>query len=211
MLRTRRAAAYAPVVAASAAFAVMVTNLFDLRHDELGVRFLSADSNFSWSHDVDHALLAIMAVVAILASRHAQARRRRLWLTIATIFGALFLDEMTSLHAVIGDLSGGKLLYTPILVALAACMWRLVAATSQRYDFFVGVGFLCGSFFIHSIGMHFARSLGYETVAYQATVGVKEGCELGGLLVFLIVLLRLWNAERGRPARLTALFSGQSN
>jgi hypothetical protein len=186
----------AVAIAAAALAAVLVSNQLDLALDRLGVGALNANWEFSWSHDVVRLVLAIGVLIAVTGAWR-DPGRRGVWLGTAAIFAVLFLDEASSLHGAISNQAGGKLLYAPLLLALVVCLWRLSAGTRERADLTLGLMLLCASFFMHTVGLHFLRTVGYWTEAYQAGVGVKEGCELAGLLVVVLVLYRIRKAQSG--------------
>lgn len=192
------------ILAAVAFATVIVTNLIDLRVDHLSHGLLNANWRFSWSHDLDTLGLAAGVVISALAGRSTgrSGRERRLWYAIATLLGVLFLIEASPLHAQVdllnaGGLSFGKLFYTPILVALLVCVWRLVAHTDQRGAMIVGLATLFLSFVMHVIGLGALRPLGYLNWIYQGGVGAKEGLELAGLLLLIPGLWVL--ARRSSP------------
>lgn len=164
------------VVAAALLAATVATNLFDLLVDDLGdgLRLLDANWEFSWSHNLDTAMLAAGVVAAVIgAFRVAGAAVP--WRVTAVILSLLFLDEASPLHAQIGELRFGKLLYVPLLLGLVSALWRLASETNERPAVLVGLVTLLLSFAMHVDGVPALRPLGYFTVLYQAAVGVKEG------------------------------------
>lgn len=190
------------ILAAVAFAAVIVTNLIDLRVHHLSHGLLNANWRFSWSHDVDTLAFAAGVVICARAARGASPERR-LWSAIATLLGVLFLIEASPLHTqvdllLVDGLSVGKLFYTPILLALLVCMWRLVAHTDQRGGILVGLATLFLSFGMHVIGLGLLRPLGYLNAIYQGGVGAKEGLELAGLF---LLIPGLWVLARRVPAR----------
>ncbi len=196
LVRSGRVSRSAAAIATAAFAAVLVSNQLDLALDRLGVRVLNANWEFSWSHDIDSLVLAIGVLVAVTGAWR-EPGRRRVWLGTAAIFAVLFLDEISSLHAAIGRSHFGKLVYAPILLALVGCLWRLSEGTRERADLALGLVLLGASFFMHTVGVHLLLRLGYWTEVYQAGVGIKEGCELAGLLVVMLVLFRIREAQAG--------------
>jgi hypothetical protein len=174
-------------VAGAALAAVVATNLFDLGSDHLGIQLLNANSELSWSHRADTVVLALAAIVAVAGAYRAE-RRQGEWWTVAVILGLLFLDEATSEHARIDQLSFGKALYAPILLVLVICVWRLVAGTDQRVVVGAGLASLFVSFGMHLVGMRVLHPLGHFSWPFQAGVGIKEGTELAGLLLVVPAL-----------------------
>jgi hypothetical protein len=75
-------------------------------------------------------------------------RHRRLWRATASILTLFLIDELSPLHAQIGDFSFGvgKLLYAPILLGLVLCVWMLAARTTECYVVAAGLVTLSTSF-----------------------------------------------------------------
>ena len=183
------------VVAGAALLLVLITNQVDLSVAALRIGILNANWEFSWSHDADTIILALGFVATVLGARRL-ASRRRLWVATAAILGLFFADEVSPLHAQIGGHTGGKLLYTPLLLGLMVSVWLLAADSEQREVVLAGLAILIVSFGMHVIGLHVLRQLGYLNWLYQAGVAVKEGTELAGL--FLLVCA-LWMLARRAP------------
>lgn len=182
--RAIRAAAVLGVIA----FALVVaSNLVSLGLDHLRTNLINANWEFSWSHDLDTLLLAVGTCTAVAGAR-ASGARRRLWLATAGILALFFLDEVSALHGQVGNLD--KLLYTPILVALVLCVWRLTEQTPDRMLVIRGLTTLLFSFAMHVAGLHLLRQVGYTTYLYQVGVGFKEGAELAGLILLVTALWR---------------------
>jgi hypothetical protein len=184
------------LAAASALAAVITTNLIDLGVDTLGYRLLDANFRFSWSHDLDTVLLGAGMLTAMRGGRHCgEDADRRWWYGLAIILGVFFLDEVSPLHAAIGSIPFGKLLYSPILLALVACLWRLARQTDEWVLVGVGLTTLLISFGMHVVGLHFLLRLGYYSGTYQSGVGIKEGTELAGLLLVIVGLRRVATSD----------------
>jgi hypothetical protein len=190
-----RANRWAFGVAVAALAAVVATNLFDLGADHLGIQLLSANSELSWSHRADTVLLAVAASAGVAGAYRAN-RRQGEWWTVAAILGLLFLDEVSSEHARIDQLSFGKALYAPILLVLVICVWRLVADTDQRVVVAAGLASLFVSFGMHVVGMRVLHPLGHFSWPFQVGVAIKEGTELAGLL---LVVPALWLVAIRQP------------
>lgn len=171
---------------------MVATNQADLGTDRFAVQLLNANWQFSWSHDLDALALAAGLFAAVTGARWTD-RHRGLWGATALIIGLFFLDEISPLHSEIDRLAFGKLLYSPILVALVICVWLLTAETSQRAIVGVGLVTLFLSFGMHVVGLRALLTLGYYSWPYQAGVGVKSGTELAGLL---LVVPGLWRLAR---------------
>ena len=178
-----------PLALVALAFAgVLTTNLADLEVYHFGLRALDANWEFSWSHDVDTLALAVgVLIAAVGAGRH--PRQRALWTATAVIFALFFLDEVSAAHAAIGHVS--KLLYIPIVGALAICVWLLADSSVEQATAAIGLAALLVSFGMHVVGLTILRPIGYMSWPYQFGVGVKEGAELGGLLLVVSALSRL--------------------
>lgn len=174
-------------LAAAAFMLVLASNLVSLGFDELRTTLINANWEFSWSHDIDTALLGI-GVCASVIGAHATISRRRPWLATAAIFAVFFLDEISALHGQFGNLD--KLLYAPILAALVVCVQRLTAGTPEGVLAGYGFATLLLAFTMHVAGLHLLRPLGYTNYVYQAGVGFKEGTELAGLILVLVALWR---------------------
>jgi hypothetical protein len=180
--------------AAAALLAVVITNQVDLGVASLHIGILNANWEFSWSHDADTVMLALGFIATVLGARN-HASRRLLWIVTAVILGVFFADEVSPLHAEIGAHTGGKLLYTPLLLGLMMGVWLLAADSEQRGVVLAGLATLIVSFGMHVFGLHVLRQLGYLNWFYQAGVGVKEGTELAGLF---LLAHALWPRAR-RP------------
>lgn len=194
-------------LAAVALAVVVATNLLDLKIYQFRVRVLDANWQFSWSHDLDTLALAIGVVVtAVGARRH--PRHRALWSASAVILALFLLDEVSPLHAEIGHVS--KLLYAPILVGLAACVWLLADRTAQRPVALLGLATLLICFGMHVVGLTVLRPIGYMSVPYQLGVGLKEGTELAGLLIVLCALAALARRNELRSGRVPGRVVGRA-
>jgi hypothetical protein len=206
-LRAHGVSSWALGLAAIALAGVLATNLLDLESYRFGVRLLDANWEFSWSHDVDTLALAFGVLVAAAGATW-HPRQRALWIATSVILALFFLDEVSPAHAAIGHVS--KLLYVPIVGALAICLWRLADSTAEQGTVALGLATLLISFGMHVVGLTILRPIGYMTWPYQTGVGVKEGAELGGLLLLVVALFRLarGSSERRYPRR-TALPTSQ--
>lgn len=194
--RTVRADRRPFLLAGTALVAVVVTNQIDLHVHRFGIGLLNANWEFSWSHDLDTLALSVgMFAAGTGAWRH--EAHRRLWAATAVILGLFFLDEASPLHGQIDRLPGGKVLYSPILLGLVACVWLLTADSDQRVLVVAGLTVLFLSFGMHVLGLHALHPIGYFSNPYQAGVGLKEGLELAGLF---LVVVGLWRVAR-RPAQ----------
>ena len=172
-------------IVAIALAVILTTNLLDLEIYQFRIRVLDANWQFSWSHDLDTLVLAVgVLITAVGARRHPD--QGTLWSASAVMLALFFLDEASPLHAEIGHVS--KLLYAPILGALAICVWLLAAKTAQRSVAGLGLATLFVCFGMHVVGLTLLRPIGYMTVPYQTGVGVKEGTEMAGLLLVMCAL-----------------------
>jgi hypothetical protein len=183
-------------VAGVAFAAVIASNLLNLGIDNLGVRALDANWEYSWSHDVDTLVLAFGVVITAGGARR-HRRQRALWAATSAILTLLFLIEVSPVHAEIGHVS--KLLYAPILCVLVVCVWRLADHTAQSGTVVVGLAALLISFAMHVVGLTLLRPLGYLSWPYQFGVGVKEGGALAG---WLLVTYAFWRLARDSEAPL---------
>jgi hypothetical protein len=184
-------------LAAGAIAAVVLTHLVDFGANDLGDKVLNANSASSWSHKVVTGSLA-MGAIACLVGTWRLRRARATWLVTAVILVLLFANEISELHAQIGALRFGKLLYAPILLLLVFCVWRLTTGASSAFRVRAGGVLLLASYLIHVLGPHhIAHSLGWraEGWAFQTVVALKEGLELAGVL---LVVLALWRSSLQR-------------
>jgi hypothetical protein len=183
-------------IALLAIAAVLVTNVIDFKVDDLQSRILNANSSGSWSHRLGALLILAGAAVALVGA-YRNASRRGAWLVLAGLMGFFFADEASSLHRSIDASSAGKLIYLPVLVLAAVCVWWL----TRDVDAVPGVGaamaLLCAAYLMHLFALYDEHSA-YLTGVYQAKVGLKEGTELAGLLV---ALSALWGLAHARPRR----------
>jgi len=178
----------APGFLAALAFGtVMGSHLADFGADDLRVRVLNANSDSSWSHVLIAAILVVATAFGVIGARR-QLRQRKLWSISAAILALLSISELSSLHAKIDQMSWGKLVYAPILLALVSCLWRLSAGTRFRLLVRAGLGTLVLSFAIHVLGPHVVHVLGYgyDSWAYQIKVGLKQATELAGWLLVVL-------------------------
>lgn len=184
------------ILAGLAVTAVLSTHLVDFGADHLSVRLLNANSDRSWSHLLVTAVLVLATSVALVASR--RRAQRGLWLAAAAALAFLCISETSGLHAEIDKMSWGKLVYIPVLLILAGCLWRLAGAGPARGVIRAGLTLLILSYAIHVLGPHVLQALGLRASnwAYQTKVGLKQGTELAG---WLLVLLGVWTLTR-RPA-----------
>jgi hypothetical protein len=177
----------------------MVSHLVNFGTDDLRVRLLDANSEFSWSHRMIAAILVVGTGVALIGVRRAD-RRGHLWGASAAILAFLSFSELTSLHGKIDAMSWGKLVYTPILIALCVCLWRLSEGSRFRLIVRAGLATLVASFAIHVAGPHLVHALGYgyNSWAYQIKVGLKQATELAGWLLVVWGMFDLVFSARPR-------------
>jgi hypothetical protein len=185
------------VLAGVAVAAVVVTHLVNFGADDLRIRLFDANSDSSWSHLMVAGTLVAATGVGLIGAWRSQ-RQRSLWSAVAGILGFLSIDEISSLHAQIDQMSWGKVLYAPILLALCVCVWRLSDGGERSVVVRAGLATLLVSFGIHVFGPHVVHALGWGTDswAYQAKVALKQGTELAG---WLLVLWGLWRLVLSRP------------
>lgn len=194
-LDTVRADRWKLAIAVLALAAVVGTNQFDLATRHLSNHMLNANLQLSWSHLADTLVIAAGVLATVIGAR-VQRDRRRLWIAAGTILALFFLDEASPLHDHIDKLPGGKLLYTPILLALVVCVWYLANRSDEQRIIGLGLATLFFSFGMHIVGLRILIPLGYFNWLYQAGVGVKTGTELAGLL---LVVLGIWRLARAAP------------
>jgi hypothetical protein len=178
------------VLAAAGFVAVLVTHLIDFGSEHLRITVLDAGSSSSWSHGVIAAMLAAATAVAVVGAWRSETHPT-LWGVAAGILGFLTVDELSSLHAQIDQISWGKAIYAPILLALAVCLWMVDDRSSQAFALRAGLATLFVSFAIHLFGPHVVHALGWgdNTWADQIKIGLKQGTELAG---WLLILGGLW-------------------
>ncbi len=188
------------ILAGLAVTAVLSTHLLDFGADHLGVSLLNANSDRSWSHLLVTAVLVLATTGALVGSRG--RGRSGLWFAAAAALAFLSVSEISALHAEIDQMSWGKLIYAPVLLILAACLWRLADAGPARGVMRAGLALLVLSYAIHVLGPHVLGALGLRASnwAYQTKVGLKQGTELAG---WLLVLVGVWSLT-ARPARRVA-------
>jgi hypothetical protein len=186
------------LVAAVAFAAVMITHLVNFGADDLRVRLLNANSDASWSHVLIAATLVGGTGVAALGVWRAD-REANLWRASAAILAFLSISEISSLHAKIDQLSWGKVVYAPILLALCVCLWRVSQRSRFRLAVRAALATLVVSFAIHVLGPHVVHALGYgyNSWAYQVKVGLKQATELVGWLLVLLGLGRVVLSRTG--------------
>jgi hypothetical protein len=100
---------------------------------------------------------------------------------------------VSGLHAAIGGLRYGKLLYAPVLAVLVYCVWRLTKDGANVIVVRASAALLVASYAIHVLDPHhIARALAWpaEGWAFQSVVVLKEGMELAGVLLALLALAR---------------------
>jgi len=186
--------------------AVGLTHLLDYGAFDLKYRLFDANRVESWSHILDAAALAAGTAVCVAGARRTEKRSgaRRAWAITATVLALFVLDEASGLHSRIGDLHNGKLLYAPILVVLAYCIWRLTRDGRHVGQVRAAAALLVCAYAIHVLDPHrIARTLGWphESWAFQVVVALKEGTELAGVLLALLALTAAAAAAaaHGRP------------
>jgi hypothetical protein len=174
------------VVAAAGFVSVLITHLIDFGADDLRISVLDAGSSSSWSHGVIAAMLAAATAVAVIGASRSETHPT-LWGVAAGILGFLTVDELSSLHAQIDQISWGKAIYAPILLALAVCLWMVDDRSSHTVALRAGLATLFVSFAIHVFGPHVVHALGWgdNTWADQIKIGLKQGTELAGWLLVL--------------------------
>ena len=165
------------------------TDLIDFGAYHLRYAILDASTASSWSHRLDAAVLVAGAGLCVMGASRARYRRGT-WLALAAILAFLFVDEVSTLHTQIGHLGYGKLLYAPVLAAAVLAVWKLTAGTAFVVALPSALAVLSASYVIHVLGPGVVRALGWgpSSWAYQLKVGLKEGAELAGLLLALLVL-----------------------
>ncbi len=179
------------LLAAGAIAAVAFTHLVDFGVYHLDYRILNANLAVSWSHVVDAGALAVGALVC-LAGAWQSTRQRATWIAAAVVLILFFADEVSGLHAEIGALREGKLLYAPILMMLVYCVWQLTRGSAYFAVVQASAALLLVSYVIHVLDPHrIARALSWRVGgwAFQIVVALKEGMELAGVLLALSALI----------------------
>jgi hypothetical protein len=192
--RNWRRAPLAPFALAAAALLLeMTTHLVDFGGYDLRIRILDSASEWSWSHIAATVAFAAGTVAGVIGARRAVGSGA--WWASAAVFGVLFLDNVTRLHAHIGFWPA---IYAPVLLGLAASVWLLAAGTEEARVVGCGLALLFVSLVIHVFGLDVVRALGWSTAswAYQVKVALKEGLELAG---WVLLVPALWRLAR-RPA-----------
>jgi hypothetical protein len=192
---SRRSTAWrrAPFLAAGLAFvAVLTTHLIDFGADDLRSQLFNADSDRSWSHILTAVIIVVSMAVALVGARR-RTSAASLWTAAAAILAFLAVDEISPLHDRIDATSWGKLVYTPILVALCVCLWRLSARTVHSVVVRAGLATLVVAFAIHVFGPHIISALGFgmSSWPYQVKVALKEGAESAGWILLVMGLALL--------------------
>jgi hypothetical protein len=186
-------------LAAAVGVVVVVTHVVDFEAG-LPSRLLNANLSESWSHRATAATLAGGGIFALL--RAASRRPDRLpWALTGTALLVLFVVEASPVHVAVDRLSYGKLIYLPLLVALALGLRRLAGRLPPAPLARAAVLTLIVSYIIHVLGLAAVEALGWGTqsLAYQLKVGIKQGTELAGWLLLVLALWRL-----ARPTRASA-------
>lgn len=180
------------LVAAVALAAVMATQLFDYGSENLSIRLLNGEAPASWSHRVVTAILVAATISGLMGATRSQTRRGA-WRVATSILCFLSIAEITSLHAHIDSMHGGKALYAPILLTLAVCVWRISKGSNQQAVLSVGLATLLVSYGTHVFGSHISSAIGWGVSGWglQLRIGVKEGAELAGWLLIFAALSRL--------------------
>ncbi len=178
------------LLATGAMAAVAATHLVDYGAYDLRYRALNANLSMSWSHVLDAVALGV-GVLVCLAGAWRSRREQAAWTAVAVVLVLFTVDEVSSLHAEIGDSRYGKLLYVPILAVLVYGVWRLTRGGPYGTVTRAGGALLVVSYAIHVLDPHhIARALGWREGgwAFQVVVALKEGTELAGVLLVLAVL-----------------------
>ena len=178
------------VLAGCAFVAVVVTHLIDFGADDLRIPLFNADSDASWSHLLTAAVLVTASVLMVITT--ARAKTQRALLAAATaIFVFLTFDEISSLHVRIDSTSWGKLVYTPVLVALSVVLLRIAGRFDGAVAIRAGLVTLFVSFGIHIFGPHIVNALGWgsQSWEYQTKVALKEGTEIAGWVLVMYGLV----------------------
>jgi len=190
------------LLATGAIAAVLATHLVDYGVYHLDYRALNANLSQSWSHLLDAGALLLGALVCLAGAWRSQLERVT-WVAVAVVLVLFTVDEVSSLHAEIGDSRYGKLLYAPILAVLVFGVWRLTRRGPYRAVVRAGATVLTAAYAIHVLDPHhIARALGWRDGgwAFQVVVALKEGTELAGVLLILGVLCATVAArEHARP------------
>ncbi len=179
------------------ALAVVATSLIDFAAD-LRIGLLDANRGSSWSHRLTAVILAASGVLA-LASVAAPTARRAWWSAAAAVLTVLFIVEISPVHVEVDRLRYGKLVYTPLLAVLVACLWRLTRGSGPRTLMWVGLAALTASYAVHLFGLDVVEGLGFRRGSWpdQVKAGIKEATELAGWLLLLLTLWRLANLDEG--------------
>jgi hypothetical protein len=175
-------------IGAAGAAAVAATHLVDFGAGRSGTIF-DASYEWSWSHYAATAAFGAGALAGA-AGRAWAGERPREWAVAAVLFGAFCADGATRWH---DSVPHWPLLYAPLLLALAAALWRLSAGREEAAVVRAGLGLLAVALAIHVLGPAAVRALGWSADgwAYQVKVALKEGSELAGWLVVVPALARL--------------------
>jgi hypothetical protein len=168
--------------------------LLDFGAYGLRVGFLDSADEWSYSHVLATLAFAAGTVAGVIATRRG-TRPGAAWIGVGSVFGVLFLDNVTRAHE---HVPAWPVLYAPLLGALAVCLAVVARGTDRRPFVLAGLGLLFASLAIHVGGPTAIRALGWtpDGWAYQVKVALKEGSELAGWLLVVPAALRL--ARQGR-------------
>jgi hypothetical protein len=151
----------------------------------------------------EHGVFVRLGGVAILAcagATLAHTRSSRLAVPLAVVTAWLFADGLLGLHA---HIPHWKLVYVPLLGAIAAGYWLLSApfAPSPRRLVGAALVLLMLSAAIHVLGPPALAALGWGPSAwqYQVKIALKEATEIAGWILLASGLLEACRGSRGVP------------
>ena len=166
----------------------------------LRVRLL--DSGYEWSYS--HLLSIAAVAVAVLVCAHAAADARAprpAWTVAAALLGVLLIDNVTRLHEAV---PAWPVVYGPVLAALGLAILAAVSGTHGARLAQLGVVLLGVSFAIHMFERQVLRLFGGDPASWgwghHIQVAAKEGIELAGW-VLVVPALAMASAERAPRAR----------
>jgi hypothetical protein len=186
-----------PFAAAGAALALeSAIHLANFGLDDLRIRMLDSNYEWSYSHLLATGAFATGAVTSVIAARSG-VRRARTWWTAGALFAFLAVDGATRIHE---HIPAWPVVYAPVLVCLCVAVASLAEGTDEEPVVRAGIALLALSIVIHVFGPGVVHRLGWspEGWAYQSKVALKEGTELAGWVLLVPALVRLAAGSRHR-------------
>lgn len=192
--------------------------------EELRFRF-DQDQEYnigSWFQGTLLLFIALLMLATSAAAKSAAARGVLQWRLLAVVFVFLSLDEIASLHELMGlrpEAPGARLsellglrrhvffdwvlVAIPFVLAVSALALPLLLRLPRRTAMLLLLAaalYLCGALVVETLAGNYVNSVAFQPMRYRLLVAAEESLEGLGCIVAVLALLSYGNRLHGLPA-----------